>query len=68
MKAKAQEKKVDLLLIDSGDLHDGNGLTDGFPEGSVDAHDANKYVDIAVVSGESTLIYVLDLSPNFHTT
>ena len=46
MKAKALEKNVDLLLIDSGDLHDGNGLTDGFPAGSVDAHDANKFVFI----------------------
>lgn len=44
MKLKALEKNVDLLLIDSGDLHDGNGLTDGFPNGDVDAHDANKFV------------------------
>jgi len=42
MKAKALEKNVDLLLIDSGDLHDGNGVTDGGPPGSVDAHDADK--------------------------
>lgn len=24
-------KSVDLLLVDSGDLSDGNGLSDGFP-------------------------------------
>ena len=50
-----QERDVDLLLVDSGDLHDGvfqivtrtlflniltgTGLTDGFPPGGVDAHD-----------------------------
>ncbi len=34
-----QKKGVDLLLIDSGDLHDGTGITDGYPAGGVDAHD-----------------------------
>jgi 2',3'-cyclic-nucleotide 2'-phosphodiesterase (5'-nucleotidase family) len=29
MKAKAADLGVDLLLIDTGDLHDGNGLSDG---------------------------------------
>ncbi|KNE89589.1 hypothetical protein PSTG_16952 [Puccinia striiformis f. sp. tritici PST-78] len=28
MKEKAKHKKVDLLVIDTGDLHDGNGLSD----------------------------------------
>jgi 2',3'-cyclic-nucleotide 2'-phosphodiesterase (5'-nucleotidase family) len=42
MKAKALEKKVDLLLIDSGDLHDGNGLTDGGPMDIVNGHVANE--------------------------
>ncbi|KAI9833214.1 MAG: hypothetical protein M1826_000127 [Phylliscum demangeonii] len=31
MKQKAQQYKVDLLLIDTGDLHDGNGLSDATP-------------------------------------
>ena len=35
---------MDLLLVDSGDLHDGTGLVDGFPPGGVDAHDANEFV------------------------
>ena len=39
MQEIAVEKDVDLLLVDSGDLHDGTGLTDGYPEGGVDAHD-----------------------------
>ncbi|KAJ3805057.1 Metallo-dependent phosphatase-like protein [Lentinula aff. lateritia] len=39
MKQLAIEKDVDLLLVDSGDLHDGTGLSDGFPAGGIDAHD-----------------------------
>ncbi|MBW0484402.1 hypothetical protein O181_024117 [Austropuccinia psidii MF-1] len=31
MKQKAKEKKVDLLVVDTGDLHDGNGLSDAEP-------------------------------------
>ncbi|KAI0031972.1 Metallo-dependent phosphatase-like protein [Vararia minispora EC-137] len=44
MKAIAEEKDVDLLLVDSGDLHDGTGLSDGFPPGGVDAHDVSPSV------------------------
>jgi 2',3'-cyclic-nucleotide 2'-phosphodiesterase (5'-nucleotidase family) len=36
MKAEADKKGVDLLVVDSGDLHDGNGLSDGYPVGGVD--------------------------------
>ncbi|KAI0043124.1 Metallo-dependent phosphatase [Auriscalpium vulgare] len=45
MKELALEKNVDLLLVDSGDLHDGTGLSDGFAPGGVDAHDSNKFFD-----------------------
>ncbi|MBW0507425.1 hypothetical protein O181_047140 [Austropuccinia psidii MF-1] len=31
MKQKAKRKNVDLLIIDTGDLHDGNGLSDAEP-------------------------------------
>ncbi|KAI8458527.1 Metallo-dependent phosphatase-like protein [Phakopsora pachyrhizi] len=31
MKEKARRKNVDLLVIDTGDLHDGNGLSDAEP-------------------------------------
>ena len=41
MKQLALEKDVDLLLVDSGDLHDGTGLSDGFPPGDVDGHDVS---------------------------
>ncbi|KZT69652.1 hypothetical protein DAEQUDRAFT_756803 [Daedalea quercina L-15889] len=44
MKAIAEEKDVDLLLIDTGDLHDGTGLSDGFPPGQVDGHETNKFI------------------------
>jgi hypothetical protein len=43
MKEIAFLRGVDLLLVDSGDLHDGTGLSDGGPPGSVDAHDSNKF-------------------------
>ncbi|PKI84737.1 hypothetical protein MVES1_001224 [Malassezia vespertilionis] len=36
MRKRAAERGVDLLLVDTGDLHDGNGLSDGFPELSPD--------------------------------
>lgn len=31
MRRRADERGVDLLLVDTGDLHDGNGLSDAFP-------------------------------------
>ncbi|OJA20846.1 hypothetical protein AZE42_02508 [Rhizopogon vesiculosus] len=45
MKEIAIEKDVDLILVDSGDLHDGTGLSDGFPPGGVDAHESNKFLE-----------------------
>lgn len=39
-----QEKDLDLLLIDTGDLHDGTGLSDGFPLGQVDGHETNNFI------------------------
>ena len=32
MRKRAAERGADLLLVDTGDLHDGNGLSDAFPE------------------------------------
>ncbi|KAF8306030.1 hypothetical protein DL93DRAFT_2065823 [Clavulina sp. PMI_390] len=43
MKLQALERGVDLLLIDSGDLHDGTGLSDGYPSGGTDGHESNKF-------------------------
>ncbi|WFD31977.1 hypothetical protein MSPP1_003019 [Malassezia sp. CBS 17886] len=31
MRQRAEERGVDLLFVDTGDLHDGNGLSDAFP-------------------------------------
>lgn len=39
MKQMADKKGVDLLLVDSGDLHDGTGISDGFPVGQVDGQE-----------------------------
>lgn len=46
MKQLALEKNVDLLLVDSGDVHDGTGLSDGFPPGQVDAHAVSPLGDL----------------------
>ncbi|EJD40221.1 hypothetical protein AURDEDRAFT_139045 [Auricularia subglabra TFB-10046 SS5] len=43
MKAQALERGVDLLLVDSGDLHDGNGLSDVILPGGVNGHESNKF-------------------------
>lgn len=38
-----QRRNADLLLVDSGDMHDGNGITDGFPPGDVNGHEVNAH-------------------------
>lgn len=43
MRKLAKKKGVDLLLVDSGDLHDGAGLSDGFPTGQVDGQVSNQF-------------------------
>ncbi|KAH9935240.1 Metallo-dependent phosphatase-like protein, partial [Epithele typhae] len=72
MKQLALEKDVDLLLVDSGDLHDGTGLSDGFPPGGVDAHDSNEFLmklpyDIMAIGNHELYIYAntLDMYKNF---
>ncbi|OBZ69887.1 Uncharacterized protein PB2B2.06c [Grifola frondosa] len=72
MKQIALEKDVDLLLIDSGDLHDGTGLSDGFPPGGVDAHESNKFIldlpyDVMAIGNHELYIYAntFDMYTNF---
>ncbi|KAF4620450.1 hypothetical protein D9613_000947 [Agrocybe pediades] len=72
MKQQAIERDVDLLLVDSGDLHDGTGLTDGFPSGGIDAHDANQFIkqlpyDVMAIGNHELYIYAntLDMHKNF---
>ncbi|TFK44996.1 Metallo-dependent phosphatase-like protein [Crucibulum laeve] len=72
MKQLAIERDVDLLLVDSGDLHDGTGLSDGFPAGGVDAHDSNEFFkqlpyDLLAIGNHELYIYAntLDMHTNF---
>ncbi|KAI5117468.1 hypothetical protein M0805_004071 [Coniferiporia weirii] len=72
MKQIALEKNVDLLLVDSGDLHDGTGLSDGFPAGGIDAHDSNQFIkklpyDVMAIGNHELYIYnnTLDMYTNF---
>ncbi|KAI0776233.1 Metallo-dependent phosphatase-like protein [Trametes elegans] len=72
MKQIALEKDVDLLLVDSGDLHDGTGLSDGFPPGGVDAHESNKFIlnlpyDVMAIGNHELYIYAntYDMYTNF---
>ncbi|EJD02042.1 uncharacterized protein FOMMEDRAFT_20830 [Fomitiporia mediterranea MF3/22] len=44
MQQIALEKDVDLLLVDTGDLHDGTGLSDGFPPGDIDGHESDQFI------------------------
>lgn len=72
MKNIAVEKDVDLLLVDSGDLHDGTGLSDGYPPGGVDAHESNKFLerlpyDVMAIGNHELYIYAntYDMYTNF---
>ncbi|KAI6029165.1 Metallo-dependent phosphatase-like protein [Pisolithus microcarpus] len=62
MKYIAKQKGVDLLLIDSGDLHDGSGLSDGYAPGAIDAHESNKFVerlpyDVMAIGNHELYVY-----------
>ncbi|KAK0488716.1 Metallo-dependent phosphatase-like protein [Armillaria novae-zelandiae] len=72
MKEIAINKDVDLLLVDSGDLHDGTGLSDGYPPGGVDAHESTKFLtelpyDVMAIGNHELYVYAntLDMYQNF---
>ncbi|KAI6041598.1 Metallo-dependent phosphatase-like protein [Pisolithus marmoratus] len=72
MKQIALEKNVDLLLVDSGDVHDGTGLSDGYPPGGVDAHESNKFLerlpyDLMAIGNHELYVYAdtYDVYTNF---
>ncbi|KAL5478293.1 hypothetical protein ACEPAI_2477 [Sanghuangporus weigelae] len=72
MKEIALKKDVDLLLIDSGDVHDGTGLSDGFPVGGTDAHESNQFIkllpyDLLAIGNHELYIYnnTLDMYTDF---
>ncbi|KAK0189115.1 Metallo-dependent phosphatase-like protein [Armillaria mellea] len=71
MKEIAIKKDVDLLLVDSGDLHDGTGLSDGFPPGGVDGHESTKFLaelpyDVMAIGNHELYVYAktLDMHQN----
>ncbi|KAK0189116.1 Metallo-dependent phosphatase-like protein [Armillaria mellea] len=71
MKEIAIRKDVDLLLVDSGDLHDGTGLSDGFPPGGVDGHESTKFLaelpyDVMAIGNHELYVYAntLDMHQN----
>ncbi|KAF8485567.1 Metallo-dependent phosphatase-like protein [Gautieria morchelliformis] len=57
MKAEAQRLNVDLLLVDSGDMHDGNGITDGFPAGDVNGHEVKSILALLYKYGVAYDVY-----------
>ncbi|KAK0497261.1 Metallo-dependent phosphatase-like protein [Armillaria luteobubalina] len=71
MKEIAIRKDVDLLLVDSGDIHDGTGLSDGFPPGGVDGHESTKFLaelpyDVMAIGNHELYVYAdtLDMHQN----
>ncbi|TIB89993.1 hypothetical protein E3Q06_00599 [Wallemia mellicola] len=72
MRHISDQKGVDLLVIDSGDLHDGSGLSDAFEPGGINGHDTNKIftmLDIDVLTIGNHGLYnadvTLDIFKNF---
>ncbi|KAJ1311134.1 hypothetical protein OPQ81_009635 [Rhizoctonia solani] len=70
MKKLAEEKNVDLLLVDSGDLHDGSGLTDGYPKGGINGQEAIKSFlkapyDVMAIGNHE--LYVSDVTLDVYT-
>jgi len=72
MKQKARRKGVDLLIIDTGDLHDGNGLSDaeplahpGVPRGTTSGHFfARVPYDILAIGNHE--LYDLSIAQDMH--
>ncbi|KNZ55726.1 hypothetical protein VP01_25g8 [Puccinia sorghi] len=72
MKQKARSKGVDLLIIDTGDLHDGNGLSDaeplahpGAPRGTTSGHFfARVPYDILAIGNHE--LYDLSVAQDMH--
>ncbi|KAF8705588.1 ser thr protein phosphatase, partial [Rhizoctonia solani] len=72
MRKEADRRGVDLLVIDSGDLHDGNGLSDGFPVGGVNGQKAssNEFLsrlpyDVMAIGNHE--LYQYSVSYDMHT-
>jgi len=56
MRRKADLEGKDLLIVDSGDLHDGAGLSDADPK--VDAHTSNEFHSMVKVRPWRTFLFL----------
>ncbi|KAI7870933.1 Ser/Thr protein phosphatase family protein [Spinellus fusiger] len=69
MKQKAHKVKKDLFIIDTGDLHDGNGLSDSTPLDGLDTQPLMKTIPYDILSVGNHELYVnkvtLDIQKNF---
>ncbi|KAJ7510105.1 Metallo-dependent phosphatase-like protein [Mycena galericulata] len=67
MKELALEKDVDLLLVDSGDLHDGTGLSDWLPSRRRTNFSKKLPYDLLAIGNHELYIYnnTLDMYKNF---
>ncbi|KAH7107878.1 Metallo-dependent phosphatase-like protein [Auriculariales sp. MPI-PUGE-AT-0066] len=71
LKAQALARGVDLLMVDSGDLHDGNGLSDVILPGGVSGTTSNKFLlnlpyDVMTIGNHELYNYTVTL--NMHQT
>ncbi|KZV66464.1 hypothetical protein PENSPDRAFT_612591 [Peniophora sp. CONT] len=69
MKALAEEKDVDLLLVDTGDLHDGTGISDGFPPGGIDGQQSSQLLatlpyDVLAIGNHE--LYIYNITKDMH--
>ncbi|KAG8696513.1 hypothetical protein FRC08_007108 [Ceratobasidium sp. 394] len=70
MKDTARKKGADLLLVDSGDLHDGNGLSDGYPAGEINGQRSNQFLsqlpyDVMAIGNHE--LYQYSVANDMHT-
>ncbi|KAI9744636.1 MAG: hypothetical protein M1818_002165 [Claussenomyces sp. TS43310] len=62
MKRKAQELDVDLLLIDTGDLHDGAGLSDASTPNGIYSNPIFENIDYDLLTIGNHELYISDIS------
>ncbi|PGG98761.1 hypothetical protein GX51_06620 [Blastomyces parvus] len=62
MRKKANELKVDLLVVDTGDLHDGNGLTDITTPNGAYAKDIFSQIDYDLLTVGNHELYVTEVA------
>ncbi|KAF3481246.1 uncharacterized protein GIQ15_04005 [Arthroderma uncinatum] len=62
MRKKADKLRVDLLLVDTGDLHDGNGLSDSTSPNGVVSDEIFSRIDYDLLSIGNHELYVTDVA------